>query len=185
MLKLLLETSLLLLVGQALLGGLGFGAGALPWPYLGLPITASFIWLVIRTALVMREEMAKARKRGAMIVPWRMALFTGVLWQVPALAVAPSWFPEVWQGALLPIRGTFGLLWPEAAAATTPWLWVAALGELALFALVAGRSTIRPALRGAQVNPAQRPVAAGEWVPARRRKDIVRKKMTGADLETD
>lgn len=172
--KFLIQTMLLLCLGQWLLGGLGWLAvGVTPW--LGLPLTLLLIWLIRRLAVIFREEAAKADRNGQATAPKRLSFFVALVAQLPGLALLPFWAPPafatVWQGAVLPITATLGLLWPEGAALAQPWLWLAVILEMGLFVSVATAPEPRyqPQMT-AQVKP-----EAGDWAPARRHSDLKRR----------
>lgn len=169
--KFLLQTVLLLCLGQWLLGGLGLLAvGVAPW--LGLPLTLLLIWLIRRVAVIFREEAAKADRNGQATAPKRLSFFVALLAQLPGLALLPFWAPAtiatLWQGAVLPITASLGLFWPEGAAIAQPWLWLAVILEIGLFVWVATAPEPRhqPQL-ATPVKP-----AAGDWAPARRHADL-------------
>lgn len=174
--QLLVQTAILLIIGQGVLGGAGFALRHLPW--LGLPLPFLLFWFIYRTARVLRESMIRAQRRWVPVVPWQAALWVVLLWQLPTLVVLPFWAPDwaagLWQGAMLPVVGTVDLWVPSFATAVTPWLLLACLVEGAFFVRVAGRSSaLRLPLR--QASPHQPAAASGEWAPARRRKDIPRR----------
>lgn len=164
-----LQIALLLLLGQVLLGALGwFLANRLPW--IGLLVTLFLIWFVWRLGIVFREE-AERTARGRRTAP-STALWTAVLAQVPGLLLLPFWAPDwihsLWQGAFLPVLAVLERFLPGTQAAAGPWLWLSAIVLVALF-----RWAARPAAANrtpAEVGPAA--AAAGDWVPARRLADV-------------
>lgn len=172
------QTVLLLLFGQALLGGLGWLlVGISPWA--GLPVTLLLVWFIRRIGLIFREEAEKAGRRGMPVQLGRLALFAAVSAQVPGLLLlpywgAPEWFLHLWQGAVMPVAAAIASFWPDRGDMLLSWLWVAAFLEIALFVWVAAA----PARKAAPVKdePAV-PVKAspGEWVPARRASDVSRR----------
>lgn len=179
----LLQALMLLLAGQILLGGAGFAANAAGLPWLGLPLLAVWLWLILRTSSVLRGEMEAAERRREPIVPWKLALFTTLLWQLPALvAVAPwswvpGWVPGVWHGALLPFKQSLELWLPSMATPQSYWLFGGTLAEAAIFAVRTGRPAARPVIPRPAASAAARQVAAGgEWAPARSLKDVRAKK---------
>jgi len=168
--RFLLQTTLLLFLGQLLLGGLGmFLALNLPW--VGLPVTLFLFWLIYRLAKVFRAEAANALKRSEPVQPGRLAFFVGLGAQLPGLLLlpfwAPTWITGVWQGALMPASALVSERWP----AVGEWLWLAFLLELALFVGVASRPVEVPKVYQA----ASLKAPAGEWVAARRLADINRR----------
>lgn len=172
--KFLIQTMLLLLLGQVLLGGLGWLlVGAAPWA--GLPVTLFLVWFLYRVGLVCREEMEKAMKRDEPIAPGRLAAFVGAAAQLPGLLLLPYWAPDwiltLWQGAVLPVAVTLGMLWPTGGASAASWLWLAAFFEIALFAwAAAGPQRQAKVYSAAPARP-----AAGEWAPARRLSQVQRR----------
>jgi hypothetical protein len=169
--RFLLQTIRLLFLGQVLLGGLGWLlVGVMPWA--GLPVTFLLAWFLYRVGLVFREELKKAVKREEPVAPGRLALFVGLAAQLPGLALLPYWAPwwvlPLWQGAVLPLSATLGMIWPAAGNALGNWIWVAAFAEIALFAWVAAAPERQAKVETA---PPVRP-AAGEWVAARRHTDV-------------
>lgn len=180
----LLQVTLLLLAGQLILGAPAYavgGPGGVPW--LSLPLLVLFLWLIARTGAVLRQEMAAAVKRRQAVVPWRMVVAAILLWQAPALlglALSkwlPGWVTLAWHGAMLSAVGTLDLIFPAMNLADTAWWpYVASLLEVALFAVVAGRPVLPAAVSHQPAVQARAAVAAGEWAPARRHKDVVKKK---------
>ncbi len=172
--KFILQTMLLLFLAQLLLGGVGlYLADALPW--LGLAVTVFLLWLIYRLALVFRAEAAEALKRAVPVSASRLAVFAALGVQLPALLLLPFWAPgwivTLWQGAMLPVPATLGLLWPQVAAVGEEWIWLAFLLEMGLFTWAAGRPAVEKTVH--QAAPLKAP--AGEWVAARRLSDINRK----------
>lgn len=163
----LIQTALLLLLGQAVLGAAGFVFR--PWPWLGMMLPFLLFWLVVRVGRVLRDEMARAPERAG-VTPWRTALFVAVLWQLPAGALMLLW-PDlaqaIWQGALLPITGTLGYLWPAMPAAAAPWLWTAGIAELGLFVAAAAEPVRSRVIAPEVVASARKAAGQGDWVPAR------------------
>ncbi|MDB4894153.1 MAG: hypothetical protein JWN15_415 [Firmicutes bacterium] len=186
-LKLLVETAILLAVSQFVLGVAGYLLKGISWA--ALPVVFFLGWMIVRTARIFREEMGRAMRRGVSMTPWVTALVVAVLWQLPALACVPAWAPapaiRLWQGALLPIPGTLELLgshWLQVE----PLLWLMIPVEIALFVWAAARN-VMPVRRfvpqsGVALSAAGARGGSGEWVPARRRKDI-RRRQSAADLE--
>ena len=171
----LFQTAILLLLGQATLGAIGYLTS--PWPWLGLLLPFLLLWLVMRVGRVLREEIARAPERAG-VIPWRIALFVAVLWQLPAgvlMLLWPDLTPGVWQGSILPLTGTLGYLWPALPGAVAPWLWTACLPEIALFMTVAAEPVRSRTLPAEVVATAAARMAVGEgegrWVPARRVQD--------------
>jgi hypothetical protein len=172
--------ALLLLAAQVSLGVVGFAAGAAGLAWLGLPLLALLLWLLVRIAAVLRDEMEQAQKRKQPVVPWKLALFVTLLWQLPALvAVAPwgwvpDWAPGVWHGALLPFPQVLQPWWP---APVSYWLLGGTLVQAGLFAWLAGRPLARRVVPAATAAAQARDaVAAGQWAPARRHKDVAGRK---------
>ncbi len=164
--KFLLQAVFLLIAAQLVLGALGFITQS--WPWLGLLLLPLLAWMIFRVGSVVRDEMKKAQKKGADLEPARLVLFIGVLWQLPALVLAPLWAPlwatELWQGAVLPFPGIFHL---ELGA----WLWVACLAEVSFFAWASLRS--EPKLQVQITRGEAFSKASGEWAVARRRDDVL------------
>ncbi|MBP2017098.1 hypothetical protein J2Z79_000472 [Symbiobacterium terraclitae] len=163
MLQLRLQTAFLLLVGQVLLGGLGwFLSGRLPW--VGLLTTLFLLWFAWRLGLVFRDEAERRTRRyRASTAAW-----TAFLSQAPGLLLlhywAPDWIHSLWQGAFLPAAALLDRYWPGTGASLVPWLWLTAPLLILLFT--------RPArAQQTQEVPVQRR-APGEWVPARRLADV-------------
>lgn len=186
-LKLLVETAILLAVSQFILGVAGYLLKGIPWA--ALPVVFFLGWMIVRTARVLREAMGRAVRRRVPLTPWVTALVVGLFWQLPALACVPAWAPapaiRLWQGALLPIPGTVELLgghWLQVE----PLLWLMVPLEIALFVWVAARNVVPVRRFTAQSGAAASIDAArngtGEWAPARRRKDIRRRK---TDVQLD
>lgn len=169
--KFLLQTAALLFLGQLLLGLLGrLLVGATPWP--GLPVTLFLVWFIYRTAIVLREEMGRALKRGEPVQPGRLAFFVALAAQAPGLALLSfDWALLLWQGAAVPVAGTIGVIWPEMLESVRAWLWLAALAEVALFTWVAGA----PERKAPAPSAAPAKARAGEWQPARRVTDVQRR----------
>ena len=173
---------MLLLLGQILLGAAGFTASAAGLPWLGLPLLALFLWLIMRTASVLRGVMEAAEKRREPVVPWKLALFTTLVWQLPALvAVAPwswvpGWVPGVWHGALLPFKQSLELWAPGMATPLSYWLLGGTVLEAALFAVRTGRPIVRPVVPKSAAPAARQAAASGDWAPARSLKDVRAKK---------
>jgi len=163
MLQLRLQTAFLLLVGQVLLGGLGwFLSDRLPWA--GLLTTLFLLWFVWRFGLVFRDEAERRTRRyRASAAAW-----TAFLSQLPGLLLlhywAPDWVCSLWQGAFLPVAALLDRFWPGVGARVFPWLWLTAPVIMLLFTRPA-----RP--EQTQKVPTQRR-EPGEWVPARRVADV-------------
>jgi len=178
-LTVLLQSAVLLILGQVLLGAVGYAVSAwLPW--LGLPLSVLLFWLIVRTARVLRGELEEAARKRQAVVPWQMAAWAALMWQWPSVVFlpsgtfAPEWLGRVWNGVMLPVQGTFG-------TALGPWLWVAVVVETLAFVAIVGRPlTLAMALvvsKPVEQPPAQREVAAAaEWAPARRHKDAIRRR---------
>ncbi|MFZ5814731.1 MAG: hypothetical protein ACOY93_05460 [Bacillota bacterium] len=172
--KFLLQTMLLLLLGQVLLGGVGWLlVKAAPWA--GLPVTLLLLWFIRRVALIFREEAQAALKREAPILPGRLSLFVALGAQLPGLLLLPYWAPEsamlLWQGAVLPVTATLTWIWEPWGDVLRSFLWLAFLPEVALFAWMAGAP--QPAKKAPPAAPPK--AAPGEWAPARRVADVERK----------
>lgn len=163
MLKLRLQTAFLLLIGQLLLGALGwFLSGRLPW--VGLLATLALLWYAWRLGVVFRDEAERRTRRyRASAAAW-----TGFLAQLPGLLLLPYWAPgwiySLWQGAFLPVPAVLERYWPGMGGRVIPWLWLTAVLVVLLFARPAHKERRQEA-------PAQR-LAPGEWAPARRFADV-------------
>jgi hypothetical protein len=177
-----------LAVSQFVLGVAGYLLKGIPWA--ALPVVFFLGWMIVRTALVLREAMGRAVRRRMPLTPWVTALVVAVLWQLPALACVPAWAPSptirLWQGALLPIPGTLELL--GSALPVEPLLWLMLPVEIALFVWVAARNVV-PVRRFAPQSGVAASIATarngtGEWAPARRRKDI-RRRQTDVQREVE
>lgn len=172
--RLLGQIMLLLFLGQLLLGATGWALVRLS-PWAGLPATILLLWLIWRLAVIFRDEVSRALRRGAPILPGRLAFFVALGVQLPGLALLPYWAPygitAFWQGAFLPVAGILGLLLPAHAQAIASLLWLAAPLEIALF--VASALPRKP--RRIVIPPARTPRSAGEWAPARRAADVEKK----------
>jgi hypothetical protein len=168
------QTALLLALGQLFTGLLGYAADRAGWAWTALPLPLLLAWFIYRTGGVLRTEMEKAQRRKILLVPERFALFVATLWQLPALLTLPLWAPpwasQVWQGWLLPLTGTAGLLWPGARSLAS-WLWLAFPLQMALFY----GATRPPRRRVPQVERPALKAASGDWAPARRYRDVVKK----------
>lgn len=177
-LMLLVETAVLLAASQLVLGIVGYLVRGIPW--LGLLLVLFLCWMIVRTARVLREEMIRAARRGVPLTPWATALFVAVLWQVPVLLCLPYWAPafgiRIWAGAFLSIPGTLQLI-PSLSLPADPLLWAAVPAEMALFLWAAGKAlAVRTMQPQAQVAAARMPGGNAEWVPARRHKDVPRRR---------
>lgn len=183
MLTVLLQSAVLLILGQLLLGAVGYVVPmGLAW--LGLPLWILLFWLILRVARVLRGEMEKLAMQRQPVVPWRMAVWAVLLWQWPSVillpegSLAPEVLGRVWNGVMLPVQGTVGLIFGRAAGtALEPWLWVAVVLEALVFGLIVGRpvSTGLPAAKAADALPKRQVAAAGDWAPARRLNDVRKK----------
>lgn len=184
MVTVLLQSAVLLILGQVLLGAVGFAVPAgLAW--LGLPLWILLFWLILRVARVLRAEMERLAMQRQPVVPWRMALWAVLLWQWPSVlllpegTIAPPLLGQLWNGVMLPVQGTVDLLFGQAAGtALGPWLWVAVVLEALVFGLIVGRPvpTGLPAARAAaDALPKRQVAAAGQWAPARSLNDVRKK----------
>lgn len=187
MVTVLLQSAVLLILGQVLLGAVGYAVPSdVAW--LGLPLWALLFWLILRVARVLRAETERLAMQRHPVTPWRMAVWAVLLWQWPSVILLPEGTPapvilgQLWNGVMLPVQGTVGLLFGEATGtALGPWLWVAVLLEALVFGLIVGRpvSTGLPVARGtADSHPRHQVAAAGEWAPARRLNDVRKKYST-------
>jgi hypothetical protein len=184
MLTVLLQSAVLLILGQLLLGAVGHVV-PLELAWLGLPLWILLFWLILRVARVLRGEMEKLAMQRQPVMPWRMAVWAVLLWQWPSVILlpegtfAPAVLGEVWNGVMLPVQGTMGLLFGEAAGTSLgPWLWVAVVLEALVFGLIVGRpvATGLPVAKAAADALPKRPVAAaGDWAPARSLNDVRKK----------
>ena len=182
--KVLLQSAVLLILGQLILGAVGYVCTEIPW--LGLPLGMLLFWLIVRLARVLRREMETLARQSGGIVPWKMALWATLLWQWPSVILlpsgtfAPQWMGQVWNGVMVPVQGTVAMFSEGAGAALAPWLWLAVVVEALAFALVvaqplAARTPVADR-KGAEA-AAQRMVAAGgDWAPARRHKEVTRRR---------
>ncbi|OTA41786.1 MAG: hypothetical protein A6D92_03850 [Symbiobacterium thermophilum] len=163
MLQLRLQTAFLLLLGQLLLGGLGwFLAGR--WPWIGLIPALVLLWFAWRLGVVFREEAERRTRRYRTAA----AAWTAVMSQIPGLLLLPFWAPDwiysLWQGTFLPVAALLERYRPGLGQVVVPWLWASAAAIVLLFA-GAGREVPAPA-------PPPVRAAPGEWVPARRLADV-------------
>jgi hypothetical protein len=197
---LLFQVVALLIGGQVLAGALGHALGqAIPW--LGMPFTVLWLWLILRVAVVAAEE----EEQGGGRTSWRMPALVILLWQLPTLITLPFWAPPwvfVWlHGVWTPVTATLAYIWPGLASAP---LWPFLVAEVGLFVWASTRSALRvqavvPALPRAVLDAQAQQVAAimpaeeapaqaanedaasgpnREWVAARRVKDVRRKRLT-------
>lgn len=167
-LQLFLLTALLLAAAQAVLGLAGYLLRGLPW--VGLLCTLLLLWLIGRIGKVLRQEIARASRRGVPVVPMASACFVAVLWQVPGLLALPLWAPawewSVWQGAVLPLPALLsGFL--GSPVPVLPWVWGAYGVEILLFVWVAGRPYSSRRVRR-ETSQLARAAGEMEWAPARR-----------------
>jgi hypothetical protein len=176
----LVQTALLLVGGQVVLGVLGYWVPS-GYPWLGLPLIVLFVWLITRTAQVVRQELKVTTKQQVTAAPWRIAL-TGLLaWQAPALLGLallrwlPDWVVGVWHGTALPVVRSLDRWFPSLGAGFW-FLAAASAAEAVLFGLIIGRPVSR-AVAPASTAPgrARATVAAGQWAPARSHKDVVKR----------
>lgn len=183
MLTVLLQSAVLLIVGQVLLGAVGYAVPS-GFAWLGLPLWILLFWLILRVARVLRAEMEKRVMQRQTVVPCQMAVWAVLLWQWPSVILLPqgSFAPpvlgQIWNGVMLPVQGTAGLISDAAGAALGPWLWVAVLLEALVFGVIVGRpvATGLPVTRpSAEAHPRHQVAAAGEWAPARRLNDVRKK----------
>lgn len=178
MVTVLLQSAVLLILGQLLLGAVGYAVPqGLPW--LGLPLGILLFWLILRVGRVLRGFLEEAARKRQPVAPLQMALWATLLWHLPSVLLlpagtfAPRWVGQVWNGVMLPVQGTAGLLFGGAETLES-WLWVAVVVEALVFALIVGRPMTGPAAAETAA-PRQQVAAAGNWVPARRHKDVVKK----------
>ncbi|MDF2627337.1 MAG: hypothetical protein K0R39_1168 [Symbiobacteriaceae bacterium] len=179
MLTVLLQSAVLLILGQLLLGAVGYVVPqGLAW--LGLPLWIFLFWLILRVARVLRAEMEKKGLQRHPVVPWQMAAWAVLLWQWPSVILLPkgTFVPgvlgQIWNGVMLPVQGTVGLVSEAAGTALGPWLWMAVVLEALIFGLIVGRplATVLPGVRQAAELPQRQVAAAGGWAPARTLKDV-------------
>jgi Na+/alanine symporter len=175
----LVQTAFLLLLSQVLLGAVGRILSG----WWGLPVLILQVWLILRIADVLRGEMLQAVRRRVKLVPWHMALWVVLFWQWPSVLFLPRITPipaligEVWNGAMFSVAGLVGVFGQTAADAVRSWLWVGVVLEALLFVLVAGRTIVRtPAGRRQAEQAARQVAAAGDWAPARRHKDVAKRR---------
>lgn len=175
--RFLLETLLLLVTAQGILGAVGYLIR--DWFWLGLPLLPALVWLVIRVAAVFRDELNRAQKKGADIDPVRLTVFMALLWQMPALVGAPLWAPAwatgIWQGAVSPVTALLGL-------EDSPWLWLGTVIQAALFVW----AVLRPQPKREQrlVPSDMYSKVSGEWAVARRAEDVLTEKGAKKALKT-
>lgn len=171
-LRFFLQMALLLASSQIILGLVGYGL-ALRFPWVGLLATLLLLWLIVRTASVLRYEIDRARRNRKPVVPAATALVVAFLWQLPGLLVLPLWAPRwawaVWQGAVLPLPAVVGRLAGTAQSAE-PWVWGAYVVEILLFVGLASRSLqVRSVRRrGGVQGPSAGNTENVAWAPARR-----------------
>ncbi|MGE5675263.1 MAG: hypothetical protein ACM3XM_15545 [Mycobacterium leprae] len=169
------QIAVLLIIGQALLGALGYFTRSLP--YLSLVYTLVFIWLVVRAARAVRPA-PKEKGLGT-----AGAVAAAALWQLPAIALLPFWMPELgtqlWQGALYPWVGLVADRW--VGAGLQGWLWLAAVPEFLLFVLAAAPAKTRPVQSPAPVVAASQltPEQKENWAAARRHQDVIQDRLNG------
>lgn len=185
MLAVLLQSAVLLILGQLLLGAVGVYAVPSEVAWLGLPLWIFLFWLILRVARVLRGEMEKMAMKRQPVAPWQMAVWAVLLWQWPSVILLPEgtfalpMLGQIWNGVMLPVQGTVGLLFGQTAGtALGPWLWVAVVLEALVFGLIVGRplSTGLPAAKAAaDALPKRQVAAAGEWAPARSLNDVRKK----------
>jgi len=176
--SLLLQTAVLLMAGQVVLGGIGYLTHE-RFFWAGLLLLIVYVWYVVRISKVLRNEIANAQTRMVILTPWRVALGTALVWQIPAVAALPYWAPEwatqIWQGVWLPVTAALGQLWSGVPASVNPWLWTALAVEALLVVLVAAPPRRAPAAPVAKPAPALAQAVSGEWSPAKRHHDVVKK----------
>lgn len=167
-----LQMAALLACSQLAMGLVGYGLyQRFPWP--GLLLTLVLVWLIVRTATVLRQEIIRARRNRKHVVPLVTACLVAFLWQLPGLLVLPLWAPQwawsIWQGAVLPVPAVVGRL-TGADFAPAAWVWAAYGVEILLFVVQASRSTDPQVLlrRAEKRRPAVGDVENVEWAPARR-----------------
>lgn len=177
MVTVLLQSAVLLILGQLLLGAVGYAVPqGLPW--LGLPLGILLFWLILRVGRVLRDYLEAAARKRQPVAPLQMALWATLLWQLPSVillpagTIAPNWLGQIWNGVMLPVQGTAGLLFGGAEALAS-WLWVAVVVEALVFAFIVGRPLTGPAV--AEPPALKQVAAAGNWAPARRHRDVVKK----------
>jgi len=78
-----LDIAFLLFFSQGLLGSLAYLARAMPW--VAIPIAVLQIWLILRIALVLRDEVAIAKRKGVDRNLRGIAVLAALIWQLPAL----------------------------------------------------------------------------------------------------
>lgn len=158
-----LDIAFLLFFAQGFLGSLAYLARSMP--LVGIPLTLLLVWLILRIALVLRDEVAIAKRKGVERNLRGIAVVAALVWQVPVLLGAPFWAPEwatlLWQGTLLPPLRALGINLP------VQWLWLAFIPEIVLF--VAATSWAEPAryMPKVTVTPSPHTTSTGSWAIAR------------------
>lgn len=179
--KVVLQSAVLLILGQLILGAVGLAVPpGLAW--LGLLLGALIFWLIVRIARVLRSEMTAAlEQQEEVVVPWQVATWATMLWQWPSIlllwpdTVFPEWMGRLWNGVALPVQGTVDLF--ADGAAIQPWLWVAVAVEAVTFWILVARPLPAQVAARKQAAEAVQRTAAGtnDWAPARRHKDVQRR----------
>lgn len=178
--KMLIQTALLLMFGQVLLGAVGYAAVSAGLPWAGLPLLLLYGWLILRTARVLHTALQdQVRENRTPLEAWRYSLLTLLVWQVPGVLVLalhnrlPDWLPRLWHGLNFPMAGTVSWLVPGLLTDMLYW-HVGVIGFAAgLFMAVAGRPLDLPmAPKPVAARPSLATAAGGEWAPARRAKDV-------------
>lgn len=159
-----LDIALLLFFLQGLLGLLAYFLTR-SVPLIGIPLTVLQIWLIVRIAFVLREEVAIAKRKGVDRNLRGIAVVAALVWQLPTLLSAPFWAPQwatlVWQGTLLSPLRALGIDLP------VEWLWGAFIPQIVLF--VAATSWAGPAryMPKVKVTPNPQTASTGNWAIAR------------------
>ena len=105
----LLEAAVLLILGQLVLGAVGWVVPQ-AYPWLGLPLGVLLFWLILRVARVLREFLDEAARKRQPVAPLAMALWATLLWQLPSVVLLPSgtftpvWMGQIWNGVMLPVH---------------------------------------------------------------------------------
>lgn len=137
--KIMIQTAVLLAGGQSLLGSAAWFLRQRP--VFGLALAVVQIFFIIRTAGMLRHELAKAERRSDRVVRFDVALLVAMMWQIPTVLGVPIWSPDwasqVWFGSLLTVPWSLGILQPGDVYMAAPYLGLLFLVEMIVFIGVA------------------------------------------------
>lgn len=176
----LIQSALLLVIGQVVLGAAGYAAVSAGLPWAGLPLILLYGWLIMRTARVLHSAMQEqVRETRVPTEAWRQSLMPLLIWQVPGVLVLmlarflPDWVPLVWHGLTPPLAAAGDRLFSGLTSDMLYWYGGVIGFSAGLFMAVAGRSLDLPAVPKPSAIQGALPTAAGaDWAPARRAKDV-------------